>query len=110
MAYSVENMASQRTLRPKREVRNFILGKIFLQRNPELEGKHFQTRLKLKDLYPRKLLKMRLLCFLLYDFCLFLKVKIVKVFAIIFFLMPSYVKNKTKCTLILELVFTSVSD
>jgi hypothetical protein len=37
-------------------------------------------------------------------------VKIVKVFAVIYFLMPSYVKNKTKCTLILELVFTSVSD
>ena len=32
-----------------------------------------------------------------------MKVKIVKVVAIISFLMPPYVKNKTKCTLILNI-------
>jgi hypothetical protein len=33
--------------------------KILLPRNPDMQEQHFQTRLKLKDLYPRKLLKIR---------------------------------------------------
>ena len=90
---------------------SFILGKIFLPRNPNLQEQHFQTRLKLKDLYPRKLLKMRKLFFLLYDCCLFLKVKIVKVVAIISFLMPPYVKNNNiRLRLILNLYLTVLNS
>jgi hypothetical protein len=94
VAYSVDNMASQRTLRPKREVnwRKLHFGEDIPTEKPRLARTTFPDT------------------FLLYDCCLFLKVKIVKVVAIISFLMPPYVKNKTKCTLILELILTSVSD
>ena len=60
-AYAVDNMASQRTLRPKRKGNgeSFNLGKIFLPINRDLQEQHFLTGLKLKDLYPRKVSKMR---------------------------------------------------
>jgi hypothetical protein len=69
-------------------------------------SRHFEV----ERLIFKKIVKNEVTFFLLYDCCLFLKVKIVNVVAIISFLMPPYVKNKTKCTLILELILTSVSD
>jgi hypothetical protein len=48
MAYSVDYMASQRTLRPKREVnwRKLHFGEDFPTENQDLQEQHFQTRLK----------------------------------------------------------------
>jgi hypothetical protein len=89
---------------------SFILGKIFLPRNPDLQEQHFHTSLKLKDLYPRKLLKMRVTFFSIVWLLSLFESKNCKSSCNKKKLMPPYVKNKTKCTLILEIILTSVSD
>ena len=77
---------------------------------PRLGRKTFPDTIEVERLISKKIVKNEVTFFLLHDCCLFLKVKIVKVVAIISFLMPSYVKNKPNCTFILELIFTSVSN
>ena len=58
MAYSVDNMASQRTLRPKREVRKLHVGDDnFLPRNPDLQEQHFQTRIEVERLISKTIVK-----------------------------------------------------
>ena len=57
MAYSVDNMSSQRTLRPKREVRKLHSGEDIPTEKPRLGRKTFPDTFEVKRLISKKIVE-----------------------------------------------------